>query len=110
MDHKPIVLTDEDRRVIAEVTTQYDPVEGAVWRDLTASQRVGIALAMSDLERRVGIWSVQQEFPDLDEAAAQRLFLKRFYASKKFTRTGMGVVFSEEWHELRGKHPELNSI
>jgi hypothetical protein len=79
MDHKPIVLTDEDIRVIEAIAKEIDLEQAAISRRLTPSQRVRKVLSMSKLVRRMGVQRLMKKHPELSEAEAQRMWLARYY-------------------------------
>jgi hypothetical protein len=79
MYHKPIVLTDEDLRIIREIAKDIDLEQAAISRRLTSDQRVRKVLSMSKLVRRMGVQRLLKKHPELTEAEAHRMWLARYY-------------------------------
>jgi hypothetical protein len=78
MKYKP--LTPENRLAIRAAVAEAMKPDAS--RDLTVAQSFALGFACSDVLRRVGIYMMQQQFPEFTEAEAQRYFLRWYYSLK----------------------------
>jgi len=76
-------LTEEERIAIHAAMAEVDLQQAEIDRRLTVAQRVYKAFSISEMMRRIGIFRLRQENPELSEAEAQRIFLQRYYSLKE---------------------------
>jgi hypothetical protein len=78
MDYKP--LTEEDIIAIEGAIAELDPRQAEIDRRLTLAERFHKGFEMVEAARRYNIYRLRKENPELSEAEAQRIALRRYYA------------------------------
>jgi hypothetical protein len=79
MNDKP--LTPED--IIAIEAAVAEVMKPDASRDLTVAQSFALGFACTEVIRRVGIYMMQQQFPEFTEVEAQRHYLAWYYSLKE---------------------------
>jgi hypothetical protein len=75
-------LTPEDSIAIRAAIAEVDLQQAEIDCRLTPAQRVRKAMSLSKMMRRIAIYRLRQENPELSEAEAQRIFLERYYSAE----------------------------
>ncbi len=68
--------------MIAEIRgawAEIDPAQMAIIRRFSPAERMRRGFAMSNAVRRVAVYRLRQQWPELSEAEANRMVLARYY-------------------------------
>ena len=76
---QPIALTPDMIAEIRGAWAEVDPAQMAIISRLSPAERMRKGFAMSNAVRRVGVYRLRQQRPELSEAEANRLVLARYY-------------------------------
>lgn len=76
---QPIALTPEMIAEIRGAWAEIDPAQMAIISRLSPAERMRRGFAMSNAVRRVAVYRLRQQRPELSEAEANRMVLAHYY-------------------------------
>lgn len=79
---QPIALTTEMIAEIRGAWAEIDPAQMAIISGLSPAERMRRGFAMSNAVRRVAVYRLRQQRPELSEAEANRIVLARYYEAE----------------------------